>query len=268
MPLKGNPQFMVNIHKINNFTPPWVIAHRGYRKKYPENTLAAFQAAMAAGAPMIELDVMFSRDRKPVVIHDATIGRTTNGHGAVNDYTLEELKQQDAGSWFDTQFADQRLPELSEVLDLINGRAFVNIEIKAPAYEHNHPPDAIEKQVVALVKQKKLQDSVLISSFDIDILVQIASLEDPPAIALISKTPASKRIAEICTRLKVFSWHPDHLIVTPRQVDMMHAAGLKVFPYNVDTFEDYVKMIDMKVDGVITDDPVSAGHWSRIRNAA
>ena len=99
--------------------------------------------------------------------------------------------------------------------------------------------------------------------------MQIASLENPPAIALISKTPASKRIVEICTRLKVFSWHPDYLIVTPHQVDMMmHAAGLKVFPYNVDTFEDYVKMIDMKVDGVITNDPVSADQWSRIRNAA
>ena len=259
---------MVNIHKINNFTPPWVIAHRGYRKKYPENTLAAFQAAVAAGAPMVELDVMFSRDRKPVVIHDATLERTTNGHGAVSDYKLEELKQLDAGSWFDAQFADQRLPELSEVLDLVNGRAYVNIEIKAHAYEPNHPPDAIEKQVVALVKQKKLQDSVLISSFEIDILVQIASLENPPAIALISKTLASKRILEICTRLKVFSWHPDHLIVTSRRVDMMHAAGLKVFPYNVDTFADYVKMVDMKVDGVIASDPVSAGHWSRIRNAA
>ena len=98
--------------------------------------------------------------------------------------------------------------------------------------------------------------------------MQIASRENPPAIALISKTPASKRIVEICTRLKVFSWHPDHLIVTPRQVDMMHAAGLKVFPYNVDTFEDNVKMVDMKVDGVIASDPVSAGHWSRIRHAA
>jgi len=259
---------MVNIHKINNLNPPWVTAHRGYRKIYPENTLAAFQAAVAAGAPMIELDVMFSGDRKPVVIHDATLERTTNGHGAVSDYKLEELKQLDAGSWFDAQFADQRLPELSEVLDLVYGRAYVNIEIKAQAYEHNHPPDAIEKQVVALVKQKKLQDSVLISSFEIDILVQIASLANPPAIALISKTPANTRIVEICTRLKAFSWHPDHLIVTPSQVDMMHAAGLKVFPYNVDTFEDYVKMIDMKVDGVITDDPLSAGHWSRIRKAA
>jgi len=259
---------MVNINKINNFRPPWIIAHRGYRQKYPENTLAAFQGAVAAGVPMIELDVMLSRDRKPVVIHDSSLERTTNGSGAVSDYTMEALKQLDAGSWFDAEFADQRLPELSEVLDLANGRAYVNIEIKADAYEQHHPPDAVEKQVVAMVRKKNLQDSVLLSSFEIDILVQIASMEDPPAIALISRTPASKRIVEICSHLKVFSWHPDHLIVTPHQVDMMHAAGLKVFPYNVDTFEDYEKMIDMKVDGVITDDPMAADQWSRARNAA
>ena len=258
---------MVNIHKIKHFTPPWIIAHRGYRKKYPENTLAAFQAAAEAGAPMIELDVMLSRDRKVVVIHDATLERTTNRHGAVNDYTMEELKKLDAGSWFDARFADQRLPELSEVLDLANGRTRVNLEIKAQAYEHRHPQDAIEKQVVDLVKQKNLQDAVLISSFEIDILVQIASMEDPPAIALISKTPATKRIVAICKHLNVFSWHPDQRIATPHQVDMMHAAGLKVFPYNVDTFEDYQKMINMQVDGVITDDPVTADQWSRIPNA-
>lgn len=248
--------------------PPWIIAHRGYCKKHPENTLDAFQAAVATGVPMIELDVNFSRDRKVVVIHDATLERTTDGHGAVHNYTLEELKKLDAGSWFDPMFADQRLPELSEVLALVNGRTRVNIEIKAHAYDHSHPPDAIEKQVVTLVKQKNLQDSVLISSFEIDILAQIASMQDPPAIALISKKPASSRIVEVCTHLKVFSWHPDHLIVTPDQVDRMHAAGLKVFPYNVGTCADYMRMIDMKVDGVITDDPVSAYQWSRMRNAA
>jgi len=259
---------MENIHKIKNFKTPWIIAHRGYPYKYPENTLAGFRAAVAAGVPMIELDVMLSRDRKLVVIHDAALERTTNGHGMVNDYTLEELKKLDAGSWFDARFADQRLPELSEVLNLVGGRTRVNIEIKAHAYEHRHPQDAIEKKIVALVKQKKMQDSVLISSFEIDILVQIASMEKPPAIALISRTPASNRIVDICSHLKVFSWHPDHKIVTPRQVDMMHAAGLKVFPYNVDTFKDYAKMIDMKVDGVITDDPLTADQWARTRNAA
>ena len=205
---------MENIHKIKNFDSPWIIAHRGYRQKYPENTLAAFQAAMAAGAQMIELDVMLSRDRRPVVVHDDTLERTTNGTGAVKDFTLEELKKLDAGSWFEPRFADQRLPELSEVLALAGGRTRVNIEIKAQAYESGHPPDAIENQVVAMVRKMNLQDCALISSFEIDFLAQIAAMEDPPAIALISHTPASKRIVDICAHLKVFSWHPDHRIVT------------------------------------------------------
>lgn len=259
---------MVKLKNINRFNPPWVIAHRGDSQNFPENTLAAIQAAVAAGVPMIEIDVMFSHDRKLVVIHDATLERTTNGQGAVNDFSMEALKQLDAGSWFSSKFADERLPELYEVLDLVNGQARLNIEIKAQAYEHHHPPDAIEIQIVELLKQKNMQDSVLISSFEIDILVQIASQEDPPPIALISKTPASKRIVDICSQLKMFSWHPNQLIVTTHQVNRMHAAGLKVFPYNVKTFEEYAKMIDMKVDGVITDDPVLAYQWSRIRNAA
>ena len=223
---------------------------------------------MAAGIPMIELDVMLSRDRKPVVIHDDTLERTTNGTGAVKDFTLEDLKKLDAGSWFDPRFADQRLPELSEVLALAGGRTGVNIEIKAQAYEPGHPPDAIENQVVAMVRKMNLQDSALISSFEIDFLAQIAAMARPPAIALISHTPASKRIVDICAHLKVFSWHPDNRIVTPRQVDRMHGVGLKVFAYNVDTFEDYGKMMDMGVEGVITDDPLAACQWSRARKAS
>ena len=69
---------------------PWSVAHRGFKKNYPENTLIAFKAAMDTGVPMIELDVTLSRDRKLVVIHDATLDRTTNGHGFVHDYSLEK----------------------------------------------------------------------------------------------------------------------------------------------------------------------------------
>ena len=146
---------MIDIKSNKNFKPSWIIGHRGYPAKYPENTLAAFEAAIEAGAVMIELDVMLSRDRKVVVIHDATLDRTTNGKGSVADLTLAELKQLDAGSWFDAQFVGQQIPELSEVLDLVNGRAYVNIEIKSNAYETHHPPDAIEKQVVDWLRQKK-----------------------------------------------------------------------------------------------------------------
>jgi len=217
---------------------------------------------------MIELDVMLSRDRKVVVIHDATLERTTNGKGSVADFKLSELKQLDAGSWFDRQFADQRIPELSEVLDLVNGRAYVNIEIKPSAYESHHPPDAIEEQVVDLLRQKKLLHACIISSFNVNILEQIAFMKDAPAAALISHKPADKKTVKLCTRLKVFSWHPDHRVVTPIHVKQMHDAGIRVFPYNVDMYEDFAKMKAMQVDGVITNDPASAVGWSKIRKAA
>jgi glycerophosphoryl diester phosphodiesterase len=247
---------------------PWIAAHRGFKKKYPENTLAAFQAAIDAGVPMIELDVTLSRDRRLMVIHDASLDRTTNGQGPVRDYTLKELKQLDAGSWFHPDFAGQRLPELAEVLKLVNCRVVANIEIKSHAYEPHHPPDAIEKQVVELVKKEKLQDSVLISSFDSDILEQISFMPAPPPIALISKKPLQKNILEICKRLKTFSWHPDQKIVSPGQVKKFHAAGIRVLPYNVNTLADFTRMIGHKVDGIITDDPLSARRWSEVKKAA
>ena len=259
---------MNNMLKEKSFTPPWIVAHRGFKKKYPENTLVAFQAAMDAGVPMIELDVTLSRDRKLVVIHDATLERTTNGHGPVHDYTLAELKQLDAGSWFHPDFAEERLPELGEVLELVDGRVITNIEIKSNAYEPHHPPDAIEKQVVEMVKKKKLLDSILISSFDSNVLEQISLMETHPQIALISKNPLERNIVEICKRLDTFSWHPDQQIVTPKQVVKLHAAGIRVFPYKVDTQEDCARMIGLNVDGVITDDPVSVRRWSEVKKAA
>ena len=259
---------MNSMMEAKSFIPPWIIAHRGFKKKYPENTLITFQAAMDAGVPMIELDVTLSRDRKLVVIHDATLERTTNGHGPVHDYTLEELKQLDAGSWFHSDFADQRLPELGEVLDLVNGRVITNIEIKSHVYEPHHPPDAIEKQVVEMVKKKNLQNSILISSFDSKVLEQISLMEAPPQIALISKSPLERNTVEICKRLNTFSWHPAQQIVTPRQVRKFQAAGIRVFPYKVDTPEDCARMIGLRVDGVITDDPVSARRWSEVKKAA
>jgi glycerophosphoryl diester phosphodiesterase len=193
-----------------------------------------------------------------MVIHDATLERTTTGHGPVSHYLLDELKALDAGSWFHHRFADQRLPTLSEVLDLVNGRTMVNIEIKSHADDPRHPSDAIEKQVVELVNQKTLRDKVLISSFDIDILNQLASIGDSPGLALISKKPADNEMLKICKRLKIYSWHPDHRIVTYQQVQLMHAAGMRVFPYTIDTPEEYRQMRAMNVDGVITDDPFIA----------
>jgi glycerophosphoryl diester phosphodiesterase len=259
---------MNDIKSNKTFKTPWIIGHRGYHAKYPENTLASFEAAIQAGADMIELDVMLSRDRKVVVIHDETLERTTNGKGSVADLTLAELKLADAGSWFDPQFAGQQIPELSEVLDLVEGRVYVNIEIKSNAYESHHPPDAVEKQVVDLLRQKNRLGTGMISSFDVNILEQVAFMQEAPVTAYISQKAASKNTVDMCTRLKVFSWHPDQRVVTRNQVKQMHAAGIRVFPYKVDSFEDFAKMRAMQVDGVITNDPASAVGWPKIKRAA
>ena len=244
-----------------SFTPPWIIGHRGFKKKYPENTLAGFRAAMDTGVPMIELDVTLSRDRKLVVIHDDTLDRTTNGHGPVGDQTLEQLKRLDAGSWFHSDFKGERLPQLVEVLKMVKGRGMINIEIKSNAYESHHPPDAIEKQVVDLVMQENAADKILISSFNAEILQQISEIAGRPELALISSEPADEHTLEFCRNIHAFSWHPDHRVATEDQVKRMHAAGIRVFPYTVNTFEDYAAMRAMGVDGIITDDPEAAKAW-------
>src|SRR5204862_28415 len=94
-----------------------VIAHPGASGNAPENTLAAFKKAVALGAPFIETDLQLSRDAHFVAIHDATVNRTTNGQGAVHDMKLAELRRLDAGSWFGSEFAGERIPTLEEVLE-------------------------------------------------------------------------------------------------------------------------------------------------------
>jgi glycerophosphoryl diester phosphodiesterase len=236
---------------LSRFSKPLLIGHRGYPARYPENTMASFKGAIAAGCDMIELDVTLTRDRKAVVIHDDTLDRTTTGNGAVRDRTLEEIKRLDAGSWFESRFAAERVPELPEVLELTAGRCLLNIEIKASAFEEDFPADAIEHQVVALVKSSRVMDQVIISSFEQRILRRIAAMEAPPAIALITDHAAARKVLELLHALKAFSWHPRFKILTRDQVDMLHAAGLKIFPWTINTREEARRILAFDVDGLI-----------------
>jgi glycerophosphoryl diester phosphodiesterase len=242
------------------FTRPLLIGHRGYPAKFPENTLASFEGAMQAGCHMIELDVTLTRDRKVVVIHDDTLDRTTNGKGPVRDHSLEEIKRVDAGSWFDPRFSTERVPELLEVMKLTTGRCMLNIEIKKSAFDADYPVDAIERQVVKLVKNSGAMDRVILSSFDKRILERIAAMEDPPEIAYISDHGADQRVLEMLFALRAFSWHPRFTVLTRGQVDLLHGAGLKVFPWTINTREEAEKLIAMGVDGIICNEPLVAGN--------
>lgn len=251
------------LSELRTAKKPLIVAHRGYRTKYPENTLIAFEAAIQAGADMIELDALLTRDRKVVVIHDESVDRTTDGQGAVNDYTLSELKALDAGIWFDSRFKGERLPTLEEVLERVDKRIPINIEIKKSAYEPHHPPDAIEKQIVELVARKNAVENVLISSFEWRVLEGFAGMKESPAIALLSSYREEDIPLGLCEKLGAFSWHPSALAVKREHVRKMHETGILVFPYHVDTPEDMARMLEMDVDGLIVDDPPLAATYRK-----
>ena len=209
------PRPMEALLDLSRYSRPLLIGHRGYPAKFPENTLASFEGAIQAGCDMIELDVTITDDRKVVVIHDDTLDRTTNGKGLVGYFTLEEIKQLDAGKWFAPRFSGERVPELAEVMKLTAGRCMVNIEIKESAFEGTYPSDSIEHQVVDLVKACGAMDRVIVSSFDARILRRIAAMEEPPAIALISDDAADQAVLRMLLEMKVYSWHPRFKILTP-----------------------------------------------------
>lgn len=128
------------------------IAHRGFCLEAPENTMPAFRAALAAGYGF-ELDVYASQDGMPVVIHDRTVDRTTNGTGAVSQRTLAELRELDAGSWFDPRFAGARIPTLNEVLELVAAQSEANVEVALHLKQWDPP---LLKSVLALVAKHGL----------------------------------------------------------------------------------------------------------------
>ncbi len=107
-----------------------ICAHRGSNDSHPENTIAAFKEAILLGAHMIEFDVQLSKDNELIIMHDDTVDRTTDDSGAVSDYTLAELKKLDAGSWKHPDYASERIPTLSETLEIMPLNTWLNIHLK------------------------------------------------------------------------------------------------------------------------------------------
>lgn len=244
--------------ELNSIAAPLVIGHRGYSRRYPENTPVAFGAAFAAGAGMVELDVTLTRDREVVVIHDPSVDRTTDGTGPVKSLSLEQLKRLDAGRWFDPRFAGERIPTLEEVLEKFGDRGLVNVEIKAEAFENDLREDGIERKVAAILRKYGLVHRVLISSFELRLLNRVRRLENPPAIGVLTGRRRPPDVPASCRRLRAFSWHPHWRTLDAAQVSAAHDAGLRVFPYTANTFEDIRRLLRMGVDGIFTDDPATA----------
>ncbi len=113
------------------------IAHRGSCADRPENTLASYRRAIESGATMMEMDVRATKDNAIISLHDADLKRTTNGKGLARDFTLEEIRKLDAGSWFDPKYKDERVPTMKAILELAKGKIDVLLDLQASGEDYN-----------------------------------------------------------------------------------------------------------------------------------
>jgi glycerophosphoryl diester phosphodiesterase len=221
------------------------IAHRGASGRFPENTLSAFTAAIAAGAQMCELDVQLTIDGAVVVIHDETVERTTDGGGAVRSMTLAELKGLDAGVRFGPEFAGERIPTLEEVMTLVDGRCGLNIEIKRAC---------VERKVCELIVERRALATAMISSFDWDALAVVRHFEPRVRVGLLgSQWPV--RLVGAAFELKAESINPRADIVTEDLCIAAHERNLSVYAWTVDEPDEMRRLIAFGVDGIMTNYP-------------
>ena len=217
------------------------IGHRGAKGHEPENTLISFEKAIEMGADGIELDVHLSLDGHLIVIHDETIDRTTNGKGVVNQLTLQELKSFRINE-------TEEIPTLEEVLNLVNHRCFVNIELKNQ--------DAAEKVVQLIEHYISDKDwnhaHFLVSSFDWNALQQIRFLNAAIRIGVLTDTDLDLAIS-FARFIKASALHPDFQLLTKEYTAKIQEKGIQVFPWTVNEMEDIERMQSFNVDGIITD---------------
>ncbi|MGD9494897.1 MAG: glycerophosphodiester phosphodiesterase [Armatimonadota bacterium] len=234
---------------------PLVCAHRGRSGVFPENTMAAFEAAVAVGADFLELDVRRSADGEIVCIHDATVERTTDGSGAVAELSLSALQAFDAGSWKGAQFAGEPIPLLSSVLAEIAPRLVVDIEIKERG---------IAAQVVELIRAAEALRRATIVSFAHEDLRVAKQAEPRLACGLITSGPTEPSPAGvdalIASALECGANFIScrHTAVTAELVRACHLAGLALMAWTMDEPGDLQRMIDLRVDALVSNYPERA----------
>lgn len=246
---------------IYQFTRPIIFAHRGASAHAPENTLSAFKLAIEHGADAIELDAKLSADGEVVVIHDQTVDRTTNGHGAVGKLKLDELKSLDAGIRFGSEFSGERIPTLVEVFETVGQQLFINIELT----NYASPNDGLVDRVVELVKRFHLEDRILFSSFHARNLARAGSLLPEVPCGMLAAEGWAGWVARSAIRRRAapHALHPYFTDVSRALVEKNHGWNRRIFVWTVNDNQEMIRLFNLGVDGIFTDDPHLA--WQVLR---
>lgn len=236
---------------------PLVLGHRGARREAPENTLPAFRRAMQAGADGVELDVHLSGDGHPVVIHDATLDRTSDGSGRVSQTPLARLRQLDAGGWFGPSFAGTGLPTLAEALEVLAAATLVNIELKGSS----RPAGRLERQVLQAVQAAGMPGQVILSSFSPAPLWRLRQ-SGPIALGWLHGPGPAGAVGLLLARLlRLQALHPFHGALSAGYLRRAHRQGLQVNTWTVNEEAAVHRLARLGVDAIITDCPEKVRQW-------
>lgn len=230
------------------------IGHRGASAYYPENTMVSFRAASEMKADFIELDVQLTKDGIPVVIHDVTVNRTTNGRGDVARLTYNEIRQLDAGSWFSREFIGEKIPRLEEVLEFAQNNINLNIEIKA---NPKSKPGATEAKTLELVQKYDMISEVLFSSFNVDSLKLLRKINTEVIIGLLFENSLKQRVdlVPLIDELKIDSFHCSKRNIRKKRIREMHSKQIPVMVYTVNAKTTMNKLIEWGINGIFTNKP-------------
>ncbi|MFD2613284.1 glycerophosphodiester phosphodiesterase [Paenibacillus gansuensis] len=227
-------------------------AHRGWSGKAPENTLAAMRLALGEYyVDWMELDVQLTKDGVPVVIHDFTVNRTTNGRGRVKDKTLADIRALDAGSWYSREFAGERVPTLEEVLTLAKGRCKLNIELKNRAGLY----PGIESKVAELILAHGMECDTVITSFDVKTIREVRRIHPEMPTGLI----IDSRPSDLLQRLREYGadfLSISYKVLTAEFAEEAIRSGFTVMAWTVNEVRDLYRVTKMHPEIIIcTNEP-------------
>ena len=242
-----------------------VIAHRGASGTAPENTLPAVRKAVEMNVDFVEIDIHLSKDGKVVVIHDATLDRTTNGSGNVNDFTLEELRKLNADFTFTEQDFNATIPTLEEVIEEIGNKAFLLLEIKKGKNEYYQ---GIEEKAIKVLQEKNYTDRVIMQTFYDEIIKNWRAIDKdmpvhklmlgnirPLPIYIDHKIRWGSPYRKIGKLENVTGMNVNVNFATTRNIKKMKAKGYSTYVWTVNHEESMKRLKDKKADGIITNFP-------------
>lgn len=224
-----------------------VIAHRGGAASAPENTLAALERAVAAGADWAEIDLRMTKDGEVVALHDPTLNRTTGVKGAVSELNLRAVRELDAGDWFSPDFEGERVPTLTEILDTARGRIGLMLELKHTPSDH-----LVLEKVVAQIRAKGMEETCMVASAALELLLRCKELAPSIQTVYIGEDT----MPELWSLHYVDGYSISVSGLTAWDVERAHREGRELYVWTVNEMEELEAALALGVDGLVSDDPI------------